>query len=180
MTKENNKAKKSLWETTNRSFLGDLNFGKMGEERIARHLKSYSNVTEVRDISNSKRGIADDIDFEVVYVDGHISTLEVKTDSMAHRTGNIAYEEFSHKNPGCFARTKADHILYMLYETGEVYILNPDRFREYIAEMKVDAVKAKELGVRATRMGQGASGYLVPIKSIEETDIVECKFVIAA
>lgn len=171
--------KKTLWETTNRNFLGDLDYGKKGEERVKRHLQGYRNIAEVRDISNTKKGIDDDIDLELVYTDGHTSTLEIKTDSMAHRTGNIAYEEFSHKNPGCFARTKADHIYYLLQETGDVYILNPENFRKFIAEMKNDKEKAKSLRVRPTRMGQGASGYLVPITSIVGTDVVECQLKIA-
>ena len=103
---------KTKWEGQNRSFKGDLRFGKLCEEVIRRFLMHYTNVDDVRDISNSKRGIKDDIDFEIVYRDGHTSTAELKSDMQAHKTGNIAYEELSHKNPGCFARTKADHIIY--------------------------------------------------------------------
>lgn len=165
----------TLWETQSRNFLGDLDFGKEGEKKIKAKLESYRSVVKVRDISNSKRGITDDIDFEVVYADGHTSTVEVKTDTMAHRTGNIAYEEFSHKNPGCFARTKADHIIYYIIETGEAYVLSPKNFRAFINEMKRDTAKANMLRVRAARMGEGASGYLVPIRSILHTNVVECK-----
>lgn len=171
--------KKTLWENQNRNFNSDLANGKKGETKIFTHLQSYKNITEVRDISNSKRGIQDDIDFELVYTDGHTSTVEIKTDMLAHRTGNIAYEELSHKNPGCFARTKADHILYLINETNEVYVLNPDRFRAFIAVMKTDAEQAKQYKVRSTYMGEGAFGYLVPIKSLMNTDVIECMFTIA-
>lgn len=91
--------KKTLWETKGRSFLGDLILGKVGEKVIMSHLKGYRNVQDVVDISNTKRGIDDDIDMEIHYVDGHTTTVEVKTDTMAHRTGNISFEEYSHKNP---------------------------------------------------------------------------------
>ena len=171
--------KSTLWQASGRSFLRDKNLRRLGEIRIKNHMSSYSNVTEVRDISSSRRGIDDDIDFEIVYTDGHISTLEVKTDLMAHMTGNMVYEELSNKNPGCFARTKADHIAYMLEATGETYILHPERFRALIAEVKENKEKAKELGIRATRMGQGAYGYLIPITSIIKTDVVECMIKVA-
>lgn len=141
---------RTLWETQGRSFVRDLDYGKKGEERIARHLRKYKSVVDVRDISNTRRGIDDDIDFEIVYADGHVSTAEIKTDTMAHRTGNLAYEKFSHRNPGCFARTKADQD------------------------------KAKSLRVTWRKMGEGASGYLVPIKSVLKTDVVEAKMMVAA
>ncbi len=171
--------KKTLWETSNRTFLGDLEFGAIGEQRVIAKLKSYKGVSEVRDISKTQKGIKDDIDVEIVYSDGHTSTVEIKTDTMAHRTGNIAYEEFSHKNPGCFARTKAKHIVYLLYHTGKAYVLDINKFRAFIAEMKKNKEKASKLGVRFSRMGEGASGYLVPIKSIIDTDIVECEINVA-
>lgn len=171
--------KKTLWQASRRNFLRDRNIGHAGEVRIKNHMAHYRNVTEVRDISTSKRGIADDIDFEIVYDDGHVSTLEVKTDLMAHETGNLVYEELSNNNPGCFARTKADHIAYMLEATGETYILHPERFRSLIAEIKENKDKAAELGIRATRMGQGAYGYLIPIRSMLKTDVVECTIKVA-
>lgn len=172
MTKKN---AKTQWETEGRSFLDDLERGKRGEEAIIRHLKSFRNVVEVIDISKTKRGIADDVDLEVVYADGHHCTVEVKTDGKAYRTGNIAYEELSHKNPGCFARTKADHIFYLIEQTGEIFVLHPENFRAFIAEMKQDKEQAAKLKVRASFMGQGAFGYLVPIKSIAGTNVLEAK-----
>lgn len=161
---------KTLWETEGRNFTSDLDYGKEGERRVAKHFARYRNVVEVRDISNSKRGIDDDIDFEILYTDGHTCTIEVKTDTRAHETGNFAYEEFSHNNPGCFARTKADHIIYLIAQSGEAYVLNPEKFRKFIAEMKANPAKAKLCRVRAAKMGEGASGYLVPIKSILATN----------
>lgn len=171
---------RTLWETQGRRFVRDLDYGKEGEERIARHLRKYKSVVDVRDISNTRRGIDDDIDFEIVYADGHVSTAEIKTDTMAHRTGNLAYEKFSHRNPGCFARTKADHIIYLLDHTGEAFVLDPKKFRAFIAEMEADQDKAKSLRVAWRKMGEGASGYLVPIKSILKTDVVEAKMMVAA
>lgn len=58
-------------------------------------------------------------------------------------------------------------------------MINPDRFRSFIEDMKNDEEKAKSLNVRAAKMGQGASGYLVPIKSIVNTDVVKCQMRIA-
>ena len=62
---------KTKWEGQNRSFKGDLRFGKLCEDVIRRFLMHYVDVDDVRDISNSNRGIKDDIDFEIVYRDGH-------------------------------------------------------------------------------------------------------------
>ena len=141
---------KTKWEGQNRSFKGDLRFGKLCEDVIRRFLMHYVDVDDVRDISNSNRGIKDDIDFEIVYRDGHTSTAELKSDMQAHKTGNIAYEELSHKNPGCFARTKADHIIYYLTETGVAYVLNPHKLRAFVAEMKADERKAGGAYLEAT------------------------------
>lgn len=169
--------KKTLWEKKGgRTFHGDLYTGKYGEKVLAARMNSFPSVAAVRDISDSKRGIADDIDFEILYKDGHTSTVEIKTDLMAHKTGNFAYEEYSHKNPGCFARTKADHILYFVKETDMVYVLNPVKFRKFIAEMKMGKEKAASLKVRPSGMGEGAFGYLVPITVLTETDVLECTF----
>lgn len=171
-------AEDTLWEKKGgRNFRKDLTTGKAGEEILRARILGFKNIVSVDDISNSKRGIDDDIDFEILYADGHTRTVEIKTDLMAHRTGNIAYEEYSHRNPGCFARTKADYIMYFIYETGEVYVLNPVNFRMFIAEMKSNPEKAEMLRVKAKGMGEGAYGYLVPIKVLEkETNVVECKF----
>lgn len=173
-----NTAAKTLWETKDRCFESDLSIGKIGEELVKRRLLAYRGVEDVIDISNSKRGIRDDIDFEIVYSDGHTSTVEVKTDIMAHKTGNLAYEEFSHRNPGCFARTKADHIIYFIYETGEAYVLSPSKLRAFIKEIKEDEIKARRYRVRATKMGEGASGYLIPLKNIIDSEIIEAKMIV--
>lgn len=178
--------KKSLWESKgHRSFLSDLEKGKFGEKVVISYLESRKNVNKVTDISNTKRGIDDDIDCEIEYADGHTKTIEIKTDLMAHKTGNIVFEEFSHKNPGCFARTKADYILYYVMETNEVYVLNPDGFRAFIKTVKEDAEMMKKLGVRAARMGEGAYGCIIPIKSIKNNtniceSVFEIKFAFAA
>lgn len=172
---------RTKWEGQNRSFKGDLRFGKLCEEVIRRFLMHYVDVDDVRDISNSNRGIKDDIDFEIVYRDGHTSTAELKSDMQAHKTGNIAYEELSHKNPGCFARTKADHIIYYLTETGVAYVLNPHKLRAFVAEMKADDRKAASLRVRPAKMGEGAFGYLIPIRVLlNNTDIVEATMMVGA
>lgn len=62
----------TLWEKRGgRNFCKDLKTGKDGEEIIRKRLLAFPSVIDVRDISNSKRGIDDDIDFEIVYKDGH-------------------------------------------------------------------------------------------------------------
>ena len=153
---------KTKWEGQNRSFKGDLRFGKLCEDVIRRFLMHYVDVDDVRDISNSNRGIKDDIDFEIVYRDGHTSTAELKS-------------------PGCFARTKADHIIYYLTETGVAYVLNPHKLRAFVAEMKADERKAASLRVRPAKMGEGAFGYLIPIRVLlNNTDIVEATMMVGA
>ena len=176
---KNDMRKRTAWETENRSFLSDLELGKKGEKRIISFLEKHKNVEKVVDISDTEIGKRDDIDLEVHYTDGHISTVEIKTDTKAHITGNIAYEERSHRNPGCFARTKADHIFYLLQKTGQAYVLNPNEFRKFIAEMKNDKESAKQFGIRPVSMGEGAFGYLVPIKNLVSTNVVECEMHVA-
>lgn len=85
MTRNRISNKKTLWEKKGgRTFHGDLDTGKYGEKVLSARMNSFPSVVAVRDISDSKRGIADDIDFEILYKDGDIHPLLKSKQTLWH------------------------------------------------------------------------------------------------
>ena len=103
-----------------------------------------------------------DIDFMVRTRNEHIFYIEVKTDFLAHKTGNFVYELTTSGNNGCFAKTKADYIIYHINETDENYIVDICKLRRYVSTSNLNLVP----------MGDSATGYLIPIKTLEEENII--------
>ena len=122
--------KNNPWRYQNRSFLGDMSFGKLGEKKVEALLKNSRNVAEVIDLRDDKEAQKKDVDYRVFYKDGRECLVEVKTDKWAHRTGNIPFEMYSHNNPGCFARTESDFIFFVVAMTGMIYVIDSRKFKE--------------------------------------------------
>lgn len=142
----------------NEKFKNDIKRGETGEHLVWNLLNKYPKVRNVIDVRNDKRFQAEDVDFLVETTDRQFRYVEVKTDYMAHRTGNIAFEISSSGNPGCLQRTKADEVFYYLPETNTVHVLNVSKVRDYI-----DTYRLQE-----RPMGDSAIGYLIPIDRLCE------------
>lgn len=173
----------TTWKEENRNFEGDLAIGKYGEAETQKLLWSFPNVKQVDDISDTEYGKAHDVDIEVEYKNGMRTKFEVKTDMKACKTKNIIFEERSKKGVGCFVKTKAEYIAYLLAEEVDgvkykksLYIINAEEFRSFISEMKAEKAKAKEYGIRYTWMGEKARGYIVPIEAARKAGLFVCEF----
>lgn len=138
------------------SFAEDLSFGREGEVIVRNLLESSGNFDNVIDCSNDKYFQEKDIDLLALAMDGHIAKYEVKTDRMAHETGNIAFETKTSGNIGCLAKTEADFVMYYIEGDGRLYCFNAEQMRQYL----------KRNRFKLYRMGDNAEGHLLSIKML--------------
>ena len=150
-------------------FLIDLKTGEIGESVVMKFLQNESNVEDVIDVRNDKVFQKYDVDF-LVYTDRSIIVpIEVKSDTMAHRTGNIAYEVLSNKHyntKGCFEKTRARYIYYYLTKTKQLYQIDVKKLRLYV---EVNYKNKKKL----IAMGDNALGYLIKIKELLTNNVMK-------
>lgn len=138
------------------SFSEDLEFGKQGEAIARTILESSTKVKAIIDCSDDKFFQNQDIDYLVERTDGRVLKCEVKTDRMAHRTGNIAWEKTTCGHVGCLEKTSADIVFYYLQENEKMYIFIPSAIKKYIKRTQPNEIK----------MGDGATGYLLKIRDL--------------
>lgn len=138
------------------SFEEDLEYGRIGENVARFILESSSKIRAIIDCSNDSYFQQRDIDYLAERKDGRILKCEVKTDRLAHRTGNIVWEKTTCGNIGCLEKTIADIIFYYLSENKKMYIFAPSPVRRYIAKTQPEVIK----------MGDGATGYLLKINEL--------------
>lgn len=138
------------------SFAEDLSFGREGEVIVRNLLESSGNFDYVIDCSNDKYFQERDIDLLALAMDGHIAKYEVKTDRMAHETGNIAFEVKTSGNIGCLVKTEADFVMYYIEGNGKLYCFNAEQMRQYL----------KRNRFKLYHMGDNAEGYLLSIKML--------------
>ena len=91
------------------------------------------------------------------------TAVEVKTDFKAHETGNLVYELSTSGNVGCFEKTNAKFIFYYIPRLRVVHVLSVSLLRKYVNERDLEAVK----------MGDYATGYLIPITDLEKTGVIK-------
>lgn len=152
----------------NKKFANDLKVGEIGEQVVVNYLQKEEHVIQIIDVRDDKKFQVDDIDY-LVYTDNFIIfPIEVKTDTMAHRTGNIAYEVYSNKHyrtKGCLEKTKAKFVYYYLTETKTLYNINVQKLREYVHNNYDES--------QLRNMGDYALGYLIKIKELVNKNIMK-------
>ena len=147
-------------------FQKDLTTGKIGEDVVFDFLKRDVTTKSVVDVRNDKLFQELDVDFIQETPSNEIRKIEVKTDTLAHTTGNLAYEHTSNKyynTIGCFEKTRADYIFYYLSEVKQVYILEVERLRNY--------VHSNRNRFREVSMGDSALGYLIKLEELVKNKI---------
>ena len=150
-------------------FLIDLKTGEIGESVVLKFLQKESNVEDVIDVRDNKLFQKYDVDF-LVYTDRSIIVpIEVKSDTMAHRTGNIAYEVLSNKHyntKGCFEKTRARYIYYYLTKTKQLYQIDVIKLRSHVENNYKNNKKL-------IPMGDNALGYLIKINELLKCNIMK-------
>ena len=139
--------------------------GQNGEYIIYNYLSNYSSTINLIDVSKDKWFQQFDIDFLQVTNDG-INKIEVKTDRIADRTGNMVYEIYSDKRfytLGCFEKTEADYIFYYLINTNILYIFDTQELREWVLE--------HQHNLKLVDMGDFALGYIIRLNDLKDISI---------
>ena len=144
-------------------FNHDNAVGEQGEKIFETLLKSSEKTASVIPVSKDPYFQSKDIDYLQVRTDGSIVKYEVKTDTMAHRTGNLAYETITGGHEGCMVKTEADYVAYLLIETNEIYLFPVDKMREYVAT---------RTDLKLISMGDCAKGYLLSIEDLLQAQIM--------
>lgn len=149
--------------STNEKFSNDKKFGKAGEEDAMVYCFDSPNVLDIMDVSKDDYFREKDIDLLLLMKDGTIIKVEVKTDSQAHQTGNMAFETMTNGNIGCLAKSEADWIYYYLEKNGKVYLVDLPKLKEYI---RITNPEEK-------RMGDNARGYLLNLEELRRKRIAK-------
>lgn len=148
------------------NFKEDLTEGEKGEELVLQLLTKSPQNKAVIDVRKDIYFQDLDIDFLAEKHSGVVIKYEVKTDRLAHKTGNLVYEETTSGNIGCLAKSHADYILYYLSQSNELYGFWLIDMRNYIKETQPELVE----------MGDNAEGYLLKIKDLTSKDIIRKVF----
>ena len=149
-------------------FNSDVQIGNKGESIIYDYLLSHPSTVNVIDVTNDEWFQQFDIDFIHVTTDYDVNKIEVKTDRIADKTGNMVYELWSNRrtySKGCFEKTEADYIFYYLINTKVLYIFKTQELREWVHKHKN--------GLWQTYMGDFALGYVIPLNDLKNIYIKE-------
>lgn len=144
-------------------FSDSLKTGEFGEHAIWNLFMKQSWVRSVIDVRSDKAFQEQDIDFLIEDVRRQFTPIEVKTDYKANETGNIAYELTTSGNMGCFEKTKAKYIMYYIPGNETAHMIDVIKLRTYIHEKRPDEI----------RMGDRASGFLLPIDDLKVAGVIK-------
>ena len=147
-------------------FSESLQEGGYGEHAIWNLLMKQAWVRSVVDVRDDLEFQKKDIDFLVENLRRQFTSIEVKTDFKAHETGNLVYELSTSNNIGCFEKTQAKYIVYFVPELKEAYWINVKALRTYIHKVRPDERK----------MGDNATGFLLPISELKKHGVIEKTF----
>lgn len=145
------------------SFNSDIQIGDKGENIIYNYLWKHKSTLKIVDVSKDKWFQQFDIDFLQITNNGIINKIEVKTDRIADRTGNMVYEIYSDRRTytkGCFEKTEADYIFYYLINTNILYIFSTQELREWILE--------HQHNLKLVEMGDYALGYIIKLNDLKD------------
>ena len=149
-------------------FNSDVQVGNKGENIIYNYLINHPSTDSLVDVSNDKWFQQFDIDFIQIDGSGEVNKIEVKTDRLADKTGNMVYEYWSDRrtfSAGCFEKTQANYIFYYLINTKVLYIFNTQELREWVYKHKNELWQ--------TCMGDFAIGYIIPLNDLKDIYIKE-------
>ena len=143
-------------------FHSDSEIGNKGENAIFNYLLNHSSTINLIDVSKDKWFQQFDIDFLQVTNNG-INKIEVKTDRLADKTGNMVYEIWSDRRiyaKGCFEKTEADYIFYYLINSRTLYIFNTKELREWVLKHTNN--------LKQINMGDNAFGYVIRLSDLKD------------
>ena len=143
------------------NFKDSNNLGKIGESIVQNYILSTGK--EIIDVSGDKEYQDVDIDIIIITSKSQRFGVEIKTDY--YDTGNIFFEIVSSINPfssGCMFKTKSDFLYYFFIKTNELYILNTNKYREFVLN-NMDRFKVKKV----KNKNYESLGLLIPKEFLE-------------
>ncbi len=143
------------------NFWNDLDRGKVGERIFCNVVadKGY----EIFDLSNDKAYQKKGVDFRIKK-DSKEILVDVKTDYIMHKTGNIFLETQDGPRVGWAKKTMADLIFYIDYNSNTVYVLEWSSCAAKMGELRTVTFYNQD-GVRM-------EGALLPVSKLDELQIV--------
>lgn len=144
-------------------FKESLHQGCLGELIVRDFLEKQPWCRNVIDLRYDKAFQDKDVDFMVENQTRQFTYIEVKTDFVAHKTNNLAYELSTSGNAGCFDKTEANMIAYYLPESKELYLIDAKALRNYVYQKRGDPIP----------MGDNATGFLIPFSELDSKNIIK-------
>ena len=144
-------------------FHSNNEIGNKGENTIFNFLLTYPSTTAIIDVTKDEWFQQFDIDFLWQDTEYNIFKIEVKTDTLADKTGNMVYEIWSDKrthSKGCFEKTEADYIFYYLINTRTLYIFKTVDLRAW--------VRLHASNLKCTDMGDNAFGFIISLNDLKD------------
>lgn len=137
-------------------------YGEYGEHAVWNILSGESWVRSIVDVRQDEGFREQDVDFLVENLHRQFAGVEVKTDFKAHETGNLVYELTTSGHIGCFEKTKAKFIAYIVPKSRKVYWISVNALRDYTHNGNL-----KEI-----RMGDNATGFLIPLEDLIRNGVI--------
>ena len=144
------------------SFEESLKHGGFGEHAIWNMFSKMKTVRSVVDVRDDKVFQEKDVDFLVENMDRQFIWVEVKTDFVGHKSGNIVYELTTSGHTGCFEKTQAKYIVYYFPHAETAHLIDVKKLRNYIYEAQPNLIK----------MGDNAEGFLLPITDLQKQKVI--------
>lgn len=144
-------------------FEKSLKEGEYGEHTVWNLLQKQPKVRNVIDVRECQKHQQKDIDFLVETINRQFYSVEVKSDYKAQESGNMVYEFSTNGGLGCFERTEADYIFYVIPKNREVHVVNVKALRQYVRKKRPDEI----------RMGDCATGFLLPIQDLIKNKVIK-------
>ena len=148
-------------------FSESLQEGGYGEHAIWNLYVNMKGVRSVVDVRKDREFQEKDIDFLVEDINRQFTSIEVKTDFKAHETGNLVYELSTSNNVGCFDKTQAKYIVYFIPKAKEAHVISVKALRDYVYNKAHPEEK---------KMGDNATGFLLPIAELKKHGVIEKTF----
>jgi len=149
-------------------FKEQLKRGQGQERVIADFLRSRGWKVRMAEMADQKLG--KDMWLEVSMFPGAIS-VEVKSDSLAHKTNNMFVEtvsvgryhggEFRVEKRGWLYTTEAEYLIYHVVKSGAIMVFEPEALRRFVEERP-----GTYRSVDVRNRGYSGRGLLVPIADI--------------
>lgn len=150
-------------------FEGKNNIGKKGQNIILTYLLKQEVTATVIDVSDVPEYRVKDIDILWNKKDGTTIKIEVKTDELMHKTGNVFLETVSNatKNTrGCFLSSEADYFFYYDIAQDILYVMHLNTARQWF-ELNKHMFKEAETSTRGDDdILYHSFGYPIPVNTV--------------